>query len=1556
MHETEIRSAPRVSAAIAAVKATLAEQYRAVSSAFPDAAARAHWQESHGALCIVGDRALIRLSAEIGALLEYAAKNPSEPAQVADAINQASSTILAYMDDPSCNTAGRASVLVATYRALVRARGVESIAENDVLEALGIRDDSAVTGTLDTFDSLASSHLSISDDVASGLKTLNEAWCGWAAGEMQADVLRARIETLDGAACTLDGSAAANLIAAIGSAMRAQCSQAQADPDAIVEISSALLMLQDLIEDASRAAPTFARRSSNACARLKACEKSDRLALKNLAPMELLDAQARSDEARVVLLAEADTVITYVESVLKEFFADAGTRNALVLLDKPLAQCAGTFAMLQDDSAAAVVSLCRAEIAQLARDSNADATLKDRLARRLTALTEYVEASRQGHASLEALLAQAGLETPTTVSAISAPPSSNANVSAHTAGESEALDQDMLEVFLEEAVEVLSTVATTLPLSEQNPNNSEHLTTLRRAFHTLKGSGRMVGLTDLGEAAWEIEQVFNKLAQDRLAGSPDLYRLVTLAHTRFAQWISDLRAHGRAVVDAAQLTVWARQVRNGDPLDVQAEPPKSLGATAPTSADNPGLVPVQVGETRISPILYGIFIEEAREHIDALNAYAKRIANEPNVVTQADFLRAAHTLCGISATVGFASLSDLASSLERTLLHIEKTGDALDSTSRHELVRAVERLAGMLARIEDGQAPPPEPALIEALNQIVRTKREPNVRAPSAVAAHTTASVTANTNSGERRTTRLDDDIDHELLTVFLAEAEELLPQVDQGLREWRERANDKLAPQSLQRLLHTLKGSARMAGAMAVGELTHRMETRVENGARLISVPESLFDELDSSFDRLNELIGALQNLERVPRGDSQQLAPTTLTGDFPPVTLTTVTQPVVMVTLPTPPSAPAHGATGPIERATDPKIPAAVQSTAAAPRTMLRVRTDSAERLANQAGEVAIARARAEAELRAARAVMRELADNIMRLRGQLREIELQAEMQMQSRVAQTEESDARFDPLEFDRFTRLQELTRLMAESVNDLSTVQQNLVRNLDESESALGAQARTTRELQDDLVRIRMAPFSSLSDRLFRVARVAARDVGKRVQLDIRGGHAELDRGILDRIVAPLEHLLRNSIAHGIEAETQRKAAGKPELGEIVIDVRQEGNEVVVAISDDGAGLDIERIRAQAITKGLMRVDEHLTDAQIADFIFRPGFSTAESVSEIAGRGVGLDVVRNEISSLGGRIQVDFEPGKGTRLTMYLSLTLAVLKAVVIRAGDELYALPSLLVEQLQSLKADALSAAYRTREIVWRDGRYDVHYLPHLLGRTKTSPSPQKYNPVLLLRSGAHRAAIHVDQLLGGQEVVVKSIGPQLARVSGVTGAAVLTGGETVLILNPVQLVERAERPSAQPVVAPVIVEKAPAEPAPLGRPSEPTATRTSAAPSRQATVLVVDDSLTVRKITSRTLTREGYDVLVAKDGIDALEKMQTRAPHVIVTDIEMPRMDGFDLTRNVRADPRLKDLPVIMITSRTADKHRQHAAELGVTVFLGKPYEERELLENIAGVARVPA
>jgi chemosensory pili system protein ChpA (sensor histidine kinase/response regulator) len=619
-----------------------------------------------------------------------------------------------------------------------------------------------------------------------------------------------------------------------------------------------------------------------------------------------------------------------------------------------------------------------------------------------------------------------------------------------------------------------------------------------------------------------------------------------------------------------------------------------------------------------------------------------------------------------------------------------------------------------------------------------------------------------------------------------------------------------------------------------------------------------------------------------------------------------------------------------------------------------MVRVRADILDRLVNQAGEVSISRSKLETEVGTLKQSLSELTENVARLRDQLREIEMQAETQITSRMAHS--ADREFDPLEFDRFTRLQELTRMMAESVNDVGSVHQNLSRTLDDAAGDLLAQARLTRDLQQDLMRVRMVQFAGIAERLFRVTRQTSKEVDKRVNLDIRGGTVEIDRGVLEKMAGPFEHLLRNAIVHGIESREARRAAGKNEVGELLVEIRQEGNEVVIRFSDDGQGLNLGRLRDKAKRIGLLANDSDMSDEEVTDLIFHPGFSTAEEITELAGRGVGMDVVRSEAAALGGRVSTWSEPGKGAHFTIHLPLTLAVTQVVLLSSGATTYAVPSVLVEQVQQLKTNALATAYNDGAVMWQGQRVPMYYLPALLGDKTASPVSQHYSPLIIVKSGNDRVALHVDEIIGNREVVVKNIGPQLARMIGIAGATVLGSGDIVLILNPVPLAQRAAQENLRaPRMTP---SDAPLSMGAVAEMAEPQVL--SAAPVQglrtQSIVMVVDDSLTVRRVTQRLLTREGYQVVLAKDGVDALEQLQAVTPDVMLVDIEMPRMDGFDLTRNVRGDERTRHIPIIMITSRTAEKHRNYAFELGVNEYLGKPYQEERLLELIAGFVRKDA
>ena len=473
------------------------------------------------------------------------------------------------------------------------------------------------------------------------------------------------------------------------------------------------------------------------------------------------------------------------------------------------------------------------------------------------------------------------------------------------------------------------------------------------------------------------------------------------------------------------------------------------------------------------------------------------------------------------------------------------------------------------------------------------------------------------------------------------------------------------------------------------------------------------------------------------------------------------------------------------------------------------------------------------------------------------------------------------------------------------------------------ETLLLQQSRVSSDLQEGLMRTRMVPFEGLVPRLRRVIRQATGETGKLAQLKLDGAQGELDRSVLERMTAPLEHMLRNAIAHGLETPEARRKAGKGDEGTIRVAVRREGSEVVLQVGDDGAGLDRAAIRARAIERGLIKPDAILSDGDLDVLILEPGFSTAETVSRLAGRGVGMDVVASEVRQLGGSLDIASKPGQGTTFTLRLPQTLAVTQAVFVKIGDTQYAVPIASVRGVGRISRDEINKP----DAVYRYGGedYALHDLGGLVGTTTVKAEGQLQIPLLLVRSGDLRAAVAIDQVVGNREIVVKAGGPQLASVPGIFGATIMGDGRVVVILDIAPLVRRF---AAMPRdVAPVeqVVEA-----------------------RRVPLVMVVDDSITMRKVTGRVLERHNFEVATAKDGIDALERMADIIPDLMLLDIEMPRMDGYELATAMKADPRMRDVPIIMITSRTGDKHRQRAMDLGVERYLGKPYQEVELMRNV--------
>ncbi|NOR66151.1 MAG: response regulator [Woeseiaceae bacterium] len=588
-------------------------------------------------------------------------------------------------------------------------------------------------------------------------------------------------------------------------------------------------------------------------------------------------------------------------------------------------------------------------------------------------------------------------------------------------------------------------------------------------------------------------------------------------------------------------------------------------------------------------------------------------------------------------------------------------------------------------------------------------------------------------------------------------------------------------------------------------------------------------------------------------------------------------------------------------------------------------RIDAELLEELLNAAGEISIYHSRLTQQVGSFEFHVVELEQTVTRLREQLRKLEIETEAQIMHSHQETLAARD-FDPLELDRYSNIQQLSRALAESANDVSSLK-DLLRSLTtEAESLLVQQSRVTAELQDGLMRTRMVPFERHVPRLTRLVRQIAKEADKRAELAVEGASGELDRHVLDKMLPPFEHMLRNAVVHGIESPAERQEANKSATGRITIRLHREGSEMVIDVSDDGKGLDADAIRRKAFELDMLKPDSKVTDEEIMELILTPGFTTAGKVTQSAGRGVGMDVVASEVKKLGGSLHISSVTGQGTNFTIRLPFTLAITQALIVRTGEEVYALPLPSVEGVARIPRGELENLLSQSEPGYQYGEesYKFRHLGmYLGGQAAKLPRDEPFISVILVRAGEFSAALLTDEMIASREIVVKSIGPQLASIRGISGATILGDGRIVLILDIAALVRTG---------APVVELK---KTAPMPTDDRPLA-------------LVVDDSITVRRVMERFLQRNGLRVVTARDGLDAISVMAEHKPDIILLDIEMPRMDGYEFASHVRNDDRVADVPIIMVTSRVGDKHRARAIELGVNDYLGKPYQDSALLDAI--------
>lgn len=1293
------------------------------------------------------------------------------------------------------------------------------------------------------------------------------------------------------------------------------------------------------------------------------------------------------------------------------------------------------------------------------------------------------------------------------------------------------LDDEIVEIFLEEAEEEHGNISRLLPKWQNNPDDEESLKDLRRSFHTLKGSGRLVGAVDVGEFAWSYEQMLNRLLDRTIEPSAEMFELLAIARDTLPAMLDLFRsgekpgqeifaqmANAEALSKGQQVTlgdssasiqieeeattpeVEEEQIEVGGlELDLATEAEDEINLTAgdlefegadslsevssiDLGADDVSdvdleqvdipeeqapreqapaveiegieleidddalslmdaaddlVLPVESGlravdqpaTPSIDPVLLGIYRKEIATHLIALRDYIDNWKSSSEKDSNPNLIRAFHTLKGSSRTASVPQVAELCGFLEEhtKYLHtneIDVDGDLIDlfeesgafiaetvenldeeGAEQPDNTELIKRTRELLDRVRY-ESPTMQIEMPETLDEIrvddvalpvEQANEDRNVEEALDIIGGEAEVDESEAMSAALAEAMAETDYDEELLEIFLEEGVEILDESDHSLHDWIESPEDLDHVKALQRQLHTLKGGARMAGVIEVGDLSHSIETMltavVDNHLEiaddmfkvLLKAQDSLVAMLESVRSKdhpiqATELINVINamaksesyNIEQLDSGaagdgveEATAITPDESTDNLDVtggLTSADSSEDDIAVDFSgTEPAGtdlpeilePAEDASSPFELPAENVIPLDVgqqlteaeetspaeiateqqkQAQQRARGDMVRVRSDLLDNLVNFAGEVSIYRSRMEQQTNAFSYNLTELDDTVERFREQLRNFEIEAEAQIQFRVEESGNTQEDFDPLEFDRFTQMQTLSRGMLESLNDLNSLRGILTNLTRESETLLLQQSRVNTDLQEGLMRTRMVPISGQIPRMRRIVRQTAEELGKKVELQIGGGDNELDRTVLERIMSPIEHMLRNAIAHGLEMPEQRAAAGKDETGTITLNFAREGSDVVITVADDGAGIDLEAIRSKAIERGLIKADAKVRTEDLLDIILESGFSTADEVTQISGRGVGMDVVNNEIKQLGGLLNISTETGKGTQFSINMPLSLSVTRALMITIAEETYAIPLLGVETVERVSREEIARMQSEKDATyhWLDNDYQYIHLGAAIGLTEMQLPPEDVTklPILLVRSGDFRAAIQVDGLIGSREIVVKPVGPQLSTLRGISGATVMGDGSVVLILDLGVLIRLAS----------IAHEIDPDEAAAMAIPEE----------KRVPLVMVVDDSITVRKVTTRLLERNNFKTVSAKDGVDALAQLQDYKPDVMLLDVEMPRMDGFELATNIRNDEILKDLPIIMITSRTGQKHRDRAMNIGVNIYMGKPYSEGELLENI--------
>ena len=971
--------------------------------------------------------------------------------------------------------------------------------------------------------------------------------------------------------------------------------------------------------------------------------------------------------------------------------------------------------------------------------------------------------------------------------------------------------------------------------------------------------------------------------------------------------------------------------------------------------------------------LVEIFSEEAEEHMRSIYDGLDRLRVDSNDMSAlSDVRRSAHTLKGAAGAVGFEAITRLSHRMEdlldwlgdneqgpteNQLQLILATADQIEDLTTSEvdfddtaktLIEIYGKYDGVMQSLKATTTETTD-SESESETEVVADQETETEVVPVAEAIELPESEIQEIRSELESSSSISED----LAEIFAEEADEHLGAIGTGLTQLIKNPSDKSAMADIRRSSHTLKGAAGAVGMMAMHRLAWRVETLLDGLAENSATPTAeQIELLNESGEKLLDLRNGnyktddlTKSLTEIYGRYEQELSILTPVNE---AAVADAVETVVEETAVAPAAEVTKTPAAEKSKASEAKPEKQPQKQKAAsnqPTQYLRVPLDRLDSLVGLVGEMVVNRSTFSQRLNDFADRIEEMNSSLNRLRGVASDVETRYSVdalktgklrksgfgvnRIKGNLPGEDEGDEELDSLEFDRYTDFHLLARSLSEATNDIAVISSEL-RNLHgDFDSLINRQQRFNRDAQSSLMHVRMVPVGNIANRLDRTIRSVSNKLGKKVDLEISGENTEIDKTVLEEITDPLLHLIRNAMDHGIETPAERLSAGKAERSKLRIEALNQGTQVTIRVIDDGRGIDAEKIRLKAVERGLIAEDKVLTKEETHGLIFTPGFSTADSLTDVSGRGVGMDVVREAVQRLKGTIQVDSVIGVGSTFTIHLPTTLAVSNALLVESSGHKFAIPMQSVQQIMRLDPAAVTKVGAHPMINLGDR---MLLLKDLANHMEVRSDVEKFEDakaLLLLRTGDDEVAVTIDVIDGGQDIVVKTLGDHLVHVPGYLGATVSGDGTVIPILDPADLCGQESSTTKNNAMR----------------------RRSDATPKiHRKTAMVIDDSLSVRRVTTNLLRSFGWDVIDAKDGVEALEKLAVAdtPPDVFLCDMEMPRMDGLELVSRIRSQEEFRTTPVVMVTSRAGEKHRKLAREAGADEHVVKPFNDDNLMNLI--------